>query len=42
MARTLGQHIASRLLEIGIDTFFAVPGVSLAHLLNSLGLLLSF
>ena len=26
--RTLGQHIASRLLEVGVDTLYAVPGVS--------------
>ena len=27
--RTVGQHIATRLLEIGCDTVFAVPGVSI-------------
>lgn len=30
--RTLGQHIASRLLEVGVDTLFAVPGVRSADL----------
>ena len=25
-ARTLGQHLASRLVELGVEDFFAVPG----------------
>lgn len=24
--RTLGQHLASRLVELGVEDFFAVPG----------------
>ncbi|KAK9806019.1 hypothetical protein WJX73_005930 [Symbiochloris irregularis] len=26
MSRNLGQHIATRLVELGVDTFFTVPG----------------
>ena len=25
-SRTLGQHLASRLVELGVQDFFAVPG----------------
>ena len=33
--RTLGQHIASRLLEVGVDTLFAVPGVRNSEIIKA-------
>ena len=33
--RTLGQHVASRLVELGVTDFFCVPGVPHSNLLHS-------